>query len=189
MSAQALVCARPTPDSSVISPTLANANFADCYETPDPQPQTSALQTWLDLVRQTPRWINHLMALRNRIVLLAGLKVGHLGDLAHCDASRYRCGDRVGIFELRHDSEREVVLGQDDRHLNVQLSLLKHQRDGDGRAVLCLSTVVHVHNAMGHAYMAVVTPFHRRIARAMLARAALLAPSSQKSSQQAHGPG
>lgn len=126
MSAQALVYARPTPDCSVIFPALEDANFADCYETPDPQPQDSALQTWLDLMRQTPPWISYLMALRNRIVVLAGLKdVGQLSDLASCDASQY------------------------------------------------------------HAYMAVVTPFHRRIARTMLARAALLAPSSQ----QTHGHG
>ena len=184
MSPQPLVCARPIPDSSIIFPTLGNANFADCYETPDPQPQASALQTWLDLMRQTPPWISHLMALRNRIVVLVGLKdVGQLSDLASCDASQYRCGDRVGIFELRYVSEREVLLGQDDQHLNVQLSLLKYQRDG--HAVLSLSTVVHVHNTLGHAYMAVITPFHRRIARTMLARAALLAPSSQQT--QGHG--
>ncbi len=39
-------------------------------------------------------------------------------------------------------------------------------------ATLAVSTVVHIHNALGQAYMAVVTPFHRRIVRAMLQRLA-----------------
>jgi len=33
-----------------------------------------------------------------------------------------------------------------------------------------LSTVVHIHNTLGHVYMAVITPFHRRIVRAMMQR-------------------
>ena len=64
----------------------------------------------------------------------------------------------------------EVVLGQDDKHLDVQVSLSKHRR-GDAPATLAVSTVVHIHNALGQAYMAVVTPFHRRIVRAMLPKA------------------
>lgn len=182
MSARAPVWAAAIPSTSVIYPTLPDADFSDCYETPDPQPDTAALQLWLDMVRQTPDWINRLMALRNRIVLLGGLKdLGHLGDLGpdgHCqDARHYQCGDRVGIFELRHTSNTEVVMGQDDRHLNVQVSLLKRQHDG--QAVLCLSTVVHIHNAMGHAYMAVVKPFHKQIAQSMMARVTLLAPPTR----------
>ena len=169
------------PESSVIHGALPGAHFSDCYEIPDRQPDDPALQTWLDLVVRAPGWTNQLMALRNRAVRLVGLKdLGHIGDLgtgaARCDASNYRCGDRVGIFEIRHLSPHEVVLGQDDRHLNVQVSLYKHPHEN--QAVLTLTTVVHIHNAMGRLYMALVTPFHKLIVRSMLARAANLSPHS-----------
>mgnify|MGYP002139184355 CR=1 FL=1 len=73
-------------------------------------------------------------------------------------------GDRVGIFRIRHLSDTEVVMGQDDKHLDVQVSICK--RGGSGaQPTVVLSTVVHIHNTLGHAYMTVITPIHRVIAR------------------------
>jgi hypothetical protein len=175
------ITATRVPEGSVVHAALAGADFADCYETPDPQPGTSALQAWLDGVARTPGWIDALMALRNRAVRLVGLKdLGALGPgTLRRDAASYRCGERVGIFEIWHLSPGEVVMGQKDRHLDVQVSLYKRLQDG--QPVLSQSTVVHIHNPLGRVYMALVKPFHRRIAPAMLARlAARPAP--------AHGP-
>ncbi len=160
------------PQPSAIHATLPGADFWDAYAAPDPAPAASALQAWLDLAARTPRWTRRLMALRNRLVRLVGLRdLGQLdGGLpaGHATAARYRVGDRVGIFTIRHLDAHEVMMGQDDKHLDVQVSLCK--REQDGRPVVVLGTVVHVHNTLGHAYMAVVKPFHRRIVRAMLAR-------------------
>lgn len=66
------------------------------------------------------------------------------------DARSYRVGERVGIFVIRHLSDAEVVLAQDDKHLDVQVSLSKHAPGGEGEIpMLVLSTVVHVHNTLG----------------------------------------
>lgn len=169
----------PVPSGTAIHATLPGAQFFDAYEVADPEPTRSALQAWLDVVARTPRWTQQLMALRNRLVRLVGLKdLGQLHDghppasgRSPRDARSYQVGDRVGIFLIRHLSDTEVVMGQDDKHLNVQVSLSKHG-PGSGPATVAISTVVHIHNALGHAYMAVVTPFHRRIARAMAQRLA-----------------
>lgn len=171
MTGPRITCTR-VPDDSMVSAALPGAHYADCYVTADPHPETSALQAWLDGVARTPGWIDALMALRNRAVRLVGLKdLGALGPGAlRRDAASYRCGDRVGIFEIWHLSPDEVVMGQKDRHLDVRVSLCKRRHFGE--PVLAQSTVVHVHNALGRLYMAVVTPFHRRIARTMLARLA-----------------
>lgn len=164
------------PEGSVIHDALPNAHYADAYQTVDPRPDASALQTWLDVVARTPGWTQALMGVRNRLVRIVGLK--DLGQLHHVhgrrtdpqDASSYRAGDRVGIFILRHLDDREVVMGQDDKHLDVQVSLCKQLVDG--QPMVTVSTVVHIHNALGHAYMAVVTPFHRAIVQSMLRRVA-----------------
>ena len=177
------VHAVPLPEGTVIHAALPHAQYADAYQTPDPHPGTSARQAWLDVVARTPGWTQALMAVRNKLVRLVGLK--DLGQLHHVhdahgqrasphadprSAASYRQGDRVGIFIIRHLGEREVVMGQDDKHLDVQVSLCK--RLVDGQPMLVLSTVVHIHNALGHTYMAVVTPFHRTIVQSMLRRVA-----------------
>lgn len=174
------VNATTLPLDSLAARALPGAYFADCYEVPDPRPEAAPLQAWLDLVARTPRWTRGLMAWRNQLVRLAGLKdLGGLGDLDAEATQRpvadFRVGQRVGIFEIRQIAPHELVLGQDDHHLDVQVALHKLQRpaaDGRPQAWVAVSTVVHVHNRLGRAYMAVVTPFHRLIARDLLARLA-----------------
>lgn len=166
------------PMGTAIYATLPGADFFDAYTVADPQPSTSALQTWLEVVARTPRWTEQLLALRNTLVRLVGLKgVGQLRDMYRpasgacpADARSYRVGDQVGIFVIRHLSETEVVMGQDDKHLDVQVALTKHHGEGSAPAAVVLTTVVHIHNTLGHVYMAVITPFHRRIVRVMMQR-------------------
>ena len=159
----------PLPAGSRIAALSAGADFADCHALPDPAPDAEALQSYLDLVARTPGWMNALMALRNGMVRLVGLKaLGQLGEGLR-PAAQYRLGDRVGIFQLHSRSAREVVLEQDDRHLLVRLSLFK--ADTPRGPQLQLSTVVHEHNRLGRLYMAVVGPVHRRIVPRMLEQA------------------
>lgn len=167
----------PVPPGTAIHATLHGSHFHDAYAVPDHHPDRPALQAWLDVATQTPSWIRALMLVRNKAVRLVGLKdVGQLQDgyppasgKPPNDAASYAVGDRVGIFRIRFLSDREVILGQDDRHLDVQVSILRRDEGTDG-PTLVLSTVVHIHNTLGHAYMAVITPFHRVIARSLTQR-------------------
>jgi hypothetical protein len=106
------------------------------------------------------------MRVRNAIVKWLGLK--DLGGMAQIDRNRplsdYRLGERVGIVTVLYLSDEEVVMGDDDKHLDVQVSLLKTV---EGKVVV--STVVHLHNALGRIYMFFVKPAHRIIAPRVLA--------------------
>jgi len=159
----------PVPAASVLAASLHDADFADCYLLPDPQPARSVFQSYLELSALTPGWMNALMAMRNRVVRLVGLK--HLGSLPPQDggkpAGAYRLGERVGIFTLEQLHADEVVVGDNDKHLHVRLSLLR-QRQPDGSTRLALSTVVHEHNRLGRIYMWVVGPAHSLIVPLML---------------------
>jgi len=158
------------PDGSHIIQTVPNAHFADCYRMADTWPELGAFDTFLALTARTPGWMDALMSLRNQVVRLVGLK--HLGAMksshAAKPASAYKIGDRVGIFTLRHVEPNEVILGDDDKHLRVQVSVFKHVVGG--QPVVSLSTVVHIHNTLGHIYMAVVGPVHKLIVPLMLAQ-------------------
>ncbi|MFV0678882.1 DUF2867 domain-containing protein [Ottowia sp.] len=156
------------PPQCRLNPTLHSADFADAYQAANPQPARSAMAIWLDTVRRTPAWVERAMDARNAVVRRLGLKdLGNLSSFEPLKADHdYRVGDRVGIFTVRHIAVDEVILGDSDKHLDVALSLLKMD---DGARVV-VSTVVHVHNRLGHAYMALVKPMHRLIAPAVLSR-------------------
>jgi hypothetical protein len=159
------------PSSSDISSQLQGADFFDCYEMPLEHAGCSALEIYLDVIKQTPGWVNFLMATRNRVVSLFGLKnLGHLGTLQKTKpASDYRIGDRIGIFTLLSLSYNEIILGDADKHLDVKVSLCKLIQ-GHHESV-AVTTVVHIHNFLGRVYMFFVVPFHKRIVPAVLVRA------------------
>ena len=156
------------PPHSEISRRLHGARFHDCYRVRTAQAYPSAMALYLQAVSRTPAWVDALMAARNRVVGLAGLKnLGHLGAVsAGKPASAYRVGDRVGIFSLLHLTPGEVILGDADKHLEVQVSVCLVE----GGAAF--STVVHIRNTLGRVYMLFVAPVHKIIVRRMLARLA-----------------
>ena len=68
-------------------------------------------------------------------------------------------------------------MGRDDKHLAVQVSICKQPAAPGAAPRVVLSTVVHIHNTLGHAYMAVITPIHRVSARGKVQRLADPGPS------------
>lgn len=172
MSRAATACA--VPAASALSQRLGEAYFHDAYAIDVGRSDLTALAHFLAVVGRTPRWVDVLMTLRNRIVRLVGLKdLGALGGVrSGKPAAAYRPGDRVGIFALISASDDEALLGDSDSHLDVTLSVLREPPDARGHRRLVVSTVVQVHNLLGRLYMLPVTPLHRLIAPAVLGRAA-----------------
>lgn len=157
------------PAHSRVHALLAGASFHDCYRVLLDDTRSTALQHFLHAVAGTPPWVEGLMRLRNRTVALFGLKdLGALGAVDRRPEAGYRPGDRVGIFTLRAISDDEVVLGDDDRHLDVAVSVLRLPLTPEGQRPLAVSTVVKTHNLLGRLYMLPVAPLHRRIVPAVL---------------------
>ncbi len=167
-----LVTPIPVPPATRIGSEIPGSDFHDCYLMPLAHEGRSALELFLVTMARSPRWVEAMMGLRNRVVGLFGLKnLGHLGALSPLkEASAYEIGDRVGIFTLLSASDDEVILGDDDKHLDVKVSLCKVMRDN--REAVAVTTVVHIHNLLGRIYMLFVAPMHRIIAPAVMARGA-----------------
>jgi len=122
-------------------------DFLDCYSVASPLSPRAAADRGLAL----PGWAAALLRLRNALVRPFGLKTG---------------GAESPIFATCHESDTEVILGTNDRHLNFRIGLYRE----DGR--IYLSTWVHPHNAWGRAYLRLVLPFHILIVRGAAARIA-----------------
>jgi hypothetical protein len=158
------------PPNSQISQHLVNANFFDAFQINLTPCKRSALEIYLEVIAKTPSWISFLMALRNRAAPMFGIK--NLGSLTNINcnkkASEYQVGDRVGIFTIHSMTDNEVILMDSDQHLDAKISICKIPSLSDSENAVTVSTVVHVHNLLGHVYMFFVVPFHKRIVPSVL---------------------
>ena len=73
------------PSFSALRDSLRSAYFYDCYTVALPQDERSPLELYLSVISQTPRWIEFLMNVRNKIVAQFGLK--DMGALSAIDQS------------------------------------------------------------------------------------------------------
>lgn len=158
------------PSQSVVAGLYKSVNLADAFTIQLPLSASSDPDLLARfLLSHQPSWIGKLTNVRDAIVAVFGLKTAkHLATLPS-DAK----AKRIGIFKVYSTSETEIVLGEDDKHLDFRVSLLCTTRSGPqlGRT-LTVSTVVHCHNLLGRAYILVIAPFHRLVVKASLRRAA-----------------
>jgi len=153
------------PAGSRITGFYAATNLADAFAIGLPEgtlrnPETLARF----LFAAQPAWVGHLMQLRDTLVAGFGLKTARQLTAAS--------GQRVGIFKVYETHANEIILGEDDKHLDFRVSVLV--RPGAATSQLVVSTVVHCHNLLGRSYITLIAPFHRRVVRAHLQRAARL---------------
>lgn len=160
---------RVPPDSRAAA-LLPGADFHDAWSIESDATGLCALGHFLQVARKTPRWVELCMDLRNRAGSLVGLKdLDRLSAIASDKpAEAYGPGDRAGIFTVHENHFGEALLGDDDKHLKVVLSVHRGPVDADGRLLLTISTIVHVKNMLGRLYMLPVKPMHKLIVPATL---------------------
>ncbi|WP_066507933.1 DUF2867 domain-containing protein [Rufibacter sp. DG15C] len=118
-------------------------------------------------------WINGLFAIRNKVVGWIGLKTPeHLKDRKpQAEAFTFEPGQRLGLFKVFDKTAQEVVLGEDDRHLNFKVSLLLESLlEGNGKKRVSITTAVTFNNRFGRFYFMLVRPFHKIIVKTLLKR-------------------
>ena len=167
-----LTLVRPVdlPTQSAVATVYESTNLADAFAIQLPLGTSSDPEVlWRFLISQQPPWIGWLTNMRDAIVACFGLKTAkHLATLSSEAKS-----DRLGIFKVYGKSENEIVLGEDDKHLDFRLSVLRTpDLSPTLGGQLIVSTVVHCHNLLGRAYILVIAPFHRQVVKASLHRAA-----------------
>jgi hypothetical protein len=103
-----------------------------------------------------------LLNIRDMLVRPLGLKT--VADL------KQTRGDRVSLFRIFERHDDEIVLGEDDTHLDFRVSVLV-QPSSHGQPRLIVTTVVFCNRSLGRAYITLIAPFHRAVVRASLDRA------------------
>ncbi|POR19265.1 hypothetical protein BWK58_14405 [Flavobacterium columnare] len=117
-----------------------------------------------------PEWIGALMSFRDKIVSALGLKtsskVSNRED--YLNNLKWEAGDQIGIFKVYDKSANELIIGEDDKHLDFRVSLLLQPTENSYQKTLSITTVVTIHNTLGKLYFLPVKPFHQFIVPRML---------------------
>jgi len=158
------------PPESCISTLYKSTNLSDAYmirldDNVINEPEALARF----MFSQQASWVSALMMLREIFVGLFRLKTSYRKLLNQTNLEH---STRIHYFKIYSSNEREVILGENDTHLDFRLSLLylKANETSDNVPQLVISTVVSCHNILGRIYLFVIAPFHRIVVRSGLRR-------------------
>jgi Protein of unknown function (DUF2867). len=140
------------PAKSIIANGFGSIDYQDTYTIKQQTDKTAEKLSEELLV--IPGWVDMLMKLRNRIVGVFGLKTDR------------NTLESEAFFTIIENREDEIVIGEDDKHLNFRTSILKDESEN----TISLTTVVHYNNVWGKVYFFPVKPFHKIIMRVLLKR-------------------
>lgn len=116
-------------------------------------------------VKPGPKWFEGLFALRHKIASIFNLKTP---TSIRSEDDNDRNGARTGIFKVFGKTETEIILGEDDRHLDLRISLVLDQSVNRLEKKVTVSTMIKYNNNLGRIYFFVVKPFHRSIIPVLL---------------------
>ncbi len=164
------ITAVPVPQGTLIAQALPQIHYADAYRAQMRATQPPDLDSLVRAVfATTPAWIVALLRLRNTLVRPFGLHTAPPTPTTTMSTS-LQPGAVIGLFRVFARSDTEIILGDDDRHLDFRVGILR-QVNGD-RTVVVVSTIVSFHNWLGRLYFMPVQSFHRLIVPALMRRAA-----------------
>lgn len=162
------------PPARLAGEALRRQDYVDSFSLPLPPSAPPLDELLVHTLSDLPGWVWFLLALRDRIVGVLGLRKGGDALPGHSELP-LRAGGRVGFFSVaaRRSSGDcdEILLAADDRHLEVCVSALC-ARDADGELRFAMTTIVEFHNLLGRLYFVPVRPFHRLILMDMIRRLA-----------------
>jgi hypothetical protein len=154
------VCAvEPNIDTAALLP---GAQFGDAFRITVEGPALDARQAAEKMLARSPRWVESLLTLRNRMVAPFGLKTPVPGKTKSIDS--------IGIFPVISETPDRLVAGFNDKHLDFR-AVVDVTTSGQPQDVTA-TTLVRTHNLLGSVYLAIIMPFHRLIVRALLRQVA-----------------
>ncbi|MBN1925511.1 MAG: DUF2867 domain-containing protein [Prolixibacteraceae bacterium] len=153
------------PENSIIAKDFVKTDYCDSFQIVTQNDDT--IDKITTDIFQTPKWADILMGIRNSVVKIVGLKGGGRKMDTH-SSDFYPIGSKAVYFTVIDRNENEIVMAENDKHLNFKVSVLL-DRHGNNVAIN-LTTIVKFNNFLGHLYFLPVKPFHRIIIISLLKR-------------------
>ncbi|WP_428647923.1 DUF2867 domain-containing protein [Roseibium sp.] len=166
------------PDRSLLYAYRAPGDFLDCYSVSLGEHhdlQNADMRVLADLILNADiAWMRNLMALRDRVARFVGMKSGKAlaMEQAPTPVAGRGVGERIGFFKIYQVAPDEIILGEDDWHQDFRLTILR-----DAQRIYA-ATCCRRHNVFGHAYLALILPFHKLIVKSVLDKAVKASPAA-----------
>ena len=146
-----------TPDVDT-GAVLSGAQFVDAFRVEVGAKQLSAREACTRMLVHGPRWVDVLTRLRNILVKPLGLKTSGEGAPAP--------HGMIGLFPVLSETPERLIAGFDDYHLDFRVVV--DVAGGPADRQVTLTTIVRTNNLLGRAYLALIVPFHKLVARSMM---------------------
>lgn len=157
------------PHDSMLAELYDGAALADAFAITLPATCVADIDLHARAVLGSPSWwFRALLACRDALVLPFGIKTSSQLRSQMQDAA----APHIDFFPIVSRTDRELVIGADDRHLDFRTSVLVRKLWPGAQGELIVTTVAHSHNRFGRLYLLVIAPFHRLVVCANLQRAA-----------------
>ncbi|MFD3002790.1 DUF2867 domain-containing protein [Pontibacter toksunensis] len=161
------------PEGSILNINHRKFDYFDSYQGTlcDADNNLTLVDAAKAFISSRPGWVRKLFILRNLTVSLFGLKTprrtGNSQD--QLENFKYEKGYKLGLFKVHERTEHEIILGEDDKHLNFRASLfIERRHDNPQLKNLIVSTAVDFNNLFGRLYFLAVMPFHKLIVQTTL---------------------
>lgn len=161
------------PGNSILNINHRKYDYVDSFQGTllDGENKFKSIDICKAFFSSAPKWVDQLFTLRNKIASMFGLKTSGKGGDRKQQLDNFKCepGERLGLFKVFSRTENEVILGEDDKHLNFRISLfLNTSLTDQSKKDLTISTVLEFNNWFGRLYFLPVRPFHKFIVPTML---------------------
>ena len=155
------------PENSFLYSNLNFYNYIDSYEgiVSDKNNVVDIMTVGKAFFKPMPKWVDGLLVIRNKIVSVFGLKTApSINNTAQPDQLKFEPGEKAGLFQVFNRTKDEIILGENDKHLDFRVSLhLAENKNDPTQKVITVTTVVIYNNWFGRLYFFPVKPFHRLI--------------------------
>jgi hypothetical protein len=153
------------PENSSIASSFNLFHYCDSYKVEIYK--EDSIDNITTKIFQTPRWADSLMRLRNALARLVGLDTGGYKRDTYI-SDYYHVGSRAVYFTVIDRNDNEILMAENDKHLDFRISVLMNRQSSD--ITIFLTTLVKFNNSLGRIYFLLVKPFHRIIIFSLLKR-------------------
>lgn len=153
---------RIAPPFGALSSWYDNADLVDSYELklPSDAPRDARLLARAMLGKPS-LFVDIAMRVRDVVVRPFGVKTS-------AEIRNQTLGSHIDFSPVLSENNCEVILGEDDYHLDFRIELAVLSDETRRRFVV--TSVVRCHNSLGRVYLHAIRPLHKRIATGALRR-------------------
>lgn len=149
------------PKNSIVKEFINIIDYKDTFKVQLDKADISIEEIYLNIFSYSPKWVDNLLNLRNKIVKPFGI----ITVTNEIKKENVKVGEKSGIFNIYAITENEIIAGENEKHLDFRVSILKDNE------TLTISTLVQYNNCLGKLYFFIVKPFHKIVVKSMMKNA------------------